>query len=95
MDELKPLTKKQEKELLESSAFVSAAHAQLSCQYFMLADEEAEKFSEWTKTLPKANCGAIGGRFTWSFCNTSLGTVKKVTDGITKQELDLTDYDSW
>jgi hypothetical protein len=39
--------------------------------------------------------GAIGGAHTFSFTHTSLGTICKVKDAITDQELDLTDYGSW
>lgn len=39
--------------------------------------------------------GAIGGELTYSFTPTSLGTVVKVTNGLTNETLDLTDYDSW
>lgn len=39
--------------------------------------------------------GAIGGELTYSFTPTSLGTVEKVFHSGTKQELDVTDYDSW
>lgn len=62
---------------------------------YTLDADQAKKFSEWTETLPDANVGAIGGRYTFSFCGTGLGIVTKVTDAITKQECDLTDYDSW
>lgn len=39
--------------------------------------------------------GAIGGALTYSFTPTSIGTVEKVFHSGTKQELDVTDYDSW
>lgn len=39
--------------------------------------------------------GAIGGRYTYSFTPTSLGTVVKVYDAITKETIDLSDYDTW
>ena len=62
---------------------------------FSLDKEQLEKLSEWMKTRPKAYGGAIGGRYVYTFCNTSLGTVVKVRDDITKEEIDLTDYVSW
>lgn len=43
----------------------------------------------------KAYDGAIGGRFTYCFTPTSLGTVIKVKDYISKKEIDVSDYDSW
>jgi hypothetical protein len=39
--------------------------------------------------------GAIGGSLTYSFTNTSLGTVVTVKDGFTGETLDVTDYDMW
>lgn len=39
--------------------------------------------------------GACGGALTYSFTPTSIGTVLTVTHGVTKEKLDLTDYDSW
>lgn len=43
----------------------------------------------------KAYEGSIGGRFTYSFTPTSLGTVTKVRDNISGEELDVTDYGAW
>jgi hypothetical protein len=39
--------------------------------------------------------GSIGGAFTYSFKPTSIAMIVKVTDSITGEMLDLTDYDSW
>ena len=39
--------------------------------------------------------GAIGGGTTYSFTPTSLGVIVKVHDALTKEVLDLSDYDSW
>jgi len=41
------------------------------------------------------NYGACGGAITYHFTPTSLGVVLTVTHGVTKEKLDLTDYDSW
>ena len=62
---------------------------------FDLTKEQCEKLAEWkkTKNLDKY-VGAIGGRFTYSFCPTSLGIITIVTDDLDKTEIDLTDY-SW
>lgn len=62
---------------------------------FKLETEELKKLNEWIKKLPKASSGAIGGRLTYSFTPTSLGMVIKVTDEISKQTIDLSDYDRW
>lgn len=39
--------------------------------------------------------GAIGGSLTYSFTPTSLGMIVKVRDALSKQEIDLTNYDEW
>ena len=39
--------------------------------------------------------GASGGELTYSFTPTSLGMIVSVRHGVTKQEFDFTDYDSW
>ncbi len=39
--------------------------------------------------------GAIGGGLTYQFTPTGLGTVLKVTEALTGETLDVTDYDSW
>lgn len=41
----------------------------------------------------RPNYGAIGGELTYIFTPTSIGTIVKVVHGVTKAELDLTDYD--
>ncbi len=60
---------------------------------FSLDERQTQALNEWVKTLPEAYAGAIGGRLTFSFTPTSLGTVVKVRDGISDKEVDLTDYD--
>lgn len=40
-------------------------------------------------------CGAIGGQFTWSFTPTTIGLIVHVTDNVSKEFADLTDYDSF
>lgn len=39
--------------------------------------------------------GAIAGGYTYFFTPTTLGTVAKVINNLTKEEIDLTDYDKW
>jgi hypothetical protein len=43
----------------------------------------------------RPNYGAIGSTLTYMFTPTSIGTIVKVVHGVTKAELDLTDYDWW
>lgn len=78
---------------------------------FSISQEEWDKFKEWAKEqdnkvseLQKNTeffkfgvpyYGATGGGYTYCFTPTSLGLVVKIRNNITKEELDLTDYDSW
>jgi hypothetical protein len=65
---------------------------------FELDEEEIQKLNEWMKSRPQVEperLGAIGGRYTFSFCHTSLGQVTTVRDDATGDEIDLTDYSSW
>jgi hypothetical protein len=39
--------------------------------------------------------GAIGGRYSYIFTPTSLGTVSRVKCCACQAEIDLTDYDEW
>lgn len=63
---------------------------------FGLSEEQQTKLTEWTLTKDmEAYTGAIGGRFTYSFTPTNLGTVVKVKDELDGTKIDLSDYDSW
>lgn len=62
---------------------------------FELSEEEQEKLAAWRSTHEEVYTGAIGGRYTYSFTPTSLGEVILVTDNVTGEELNLTDYESW
>lgn len=59
---------------------------------FTLDDEQLKKLTEWWDNRPKKNEGCSGGRYVYMICPTTLGTVLKVRDDITKEEIDLTDY---
>jgi len=66
---------------------------------FSLDATQKEKLAVWIKehdkTCPYAvKQGAIGGRLTWTFTPTSLGLVSRVKCAC-KEEVDLSDYDSW
>ena len=72
----------------------------LTFGWFEPGDED--KFNAWLaehdKTCRMAgnrNTGAIGGRLTYSFTPTSLGTVTKVTCACGKGEIDLSHYEDW
>lgn len=70
-------------------------------------EQEAKALERQRKTLPPEEfdhltmggkhpyTGASGGSYTYSFTPTSLGTAVKVTDNLSGETIDLTDYDSW
>jgi hypothetical protein len=60
-------------------------------------DRKVEEMQKGThlEHLGEAYYGAIGGGYTYSFTPTGLGVVAKVTNNLTHEELDVTDYDAW
>ncbi len=75
---------------------------------FNLNKEQLKKLDRWNKDQEnivrqtqklKPNedpyYGAIGGQLTYSFTPTSLGVIEKIHHCVTKNELDLTEYDLW
>ena len=62
---------------------------------FHIDKDQKKKITEWYETLPKCYAGAIGGRLTYKFTVTSIGTVLRVKDSITGKEIDVTDYAGW
>lgn len=65
--------------------------------FFSLTEEQTEKALVWQEELCKddANIGAIGGRFTYKITPTGLGNIIIIVDNVTKQELNVTDYEDW
>lgn len=39
--------------------------------------------------------GAIGGGYTFSFTPTSIGLIIQISNNVTKEMLDVTDYENW
>lgn len=72
---------------------------------FSLTTEQVKKASDWCKKqdaklallqkLETPNYGANGGAYTYEFTPTTLGLVTKVRNNLTKDEIDLTDYEEW
>ena len=76
-----------------------------------LTDEQKQKLADFKKAQDNkvmqmqkgtpmerngfAYYGAIGGAYTYKIGFTSLGQYVSVVNELTKEELDLTDYDSW
>lgn len=62
----------------------------------LLSTEQLHTLNKWKleqqKQYMPGQSGAIGGEYTYSFTPTSLGTIIKVHNEMTKQELDLTEY---
>lgn len=68
---------------------------------FELTPGECQDFNRWSKLqdskaaqlqrLPFPNYGAAGGAYTFSFTPTSIGTVVKIQNGITKETLEWVD----
>lgn len=68
---------------------------------FYITQDEYKKFSDWKKEHNKKckfsdsmSGGAIGGRFTYIFTPTGVGTATTVKCAC-GEECDLTDYDMW
>lgn len=51
--------------------------------------------AEHFKERGQVYAGVIGGNLSFTVTPTSLGTVIKVTESITGETLDLSDYDNW
>lgn len=62
---------------------------------FKLSNEQIVKVNEWMSKHVAQYTGAIGGRYTYSFCPTTLGVLVKITDSVTNEILDVTEYDGW
>ena len=61
---------------------------------FTLSEEQNKKVKDFIDKNKKYS-GAIGGQFTWSFTPTSIGMVIQITDNISKEVLDVSNYDEW
>jgi hypothetical protein len=64
------------------------------------AAPKIEKWVEFLDTIIKEKkisrrTGAAGGRFTYSFTPTGLGTIVKIHDALTNETLDVTSYEEW
>ncbi len=61
---------------------------------FSLTNNQQDLISKWLEN-PGDYCGAIGGRLTFSFTPTSIGVITIVTDNLTKETLNITNYEEW
>lgn len=70
---------------------------------FKLEPEQLKEISKWMETQDAAAkhgkehpyYGCSGGGYTYHFTPTTLGLVVKVTNNLTKEEIDVTDYHNW
>ena len=65
---------------------------------FTVEDDQFKKYVEWKrehdKICPQTKVGAIGGKETYLFTQTSLGLITVIKCAC-EEELDLTNYDEW
>jgi len=57
--------------------------------------EQDQKVAKLRRVSGAANYGAIGGGYKFVFTPTNMGTVAGVINQVTKDELNLTDYNEW
>jgi len=64
---------------------------------FELSIPQVKKLEEWISLRKETvkDTGAIGGRFTFCFTPTSLGTVITVKDSVDNSTIDISDYTDW
>jgi len=74
---------------------------------FEMEPSQLDKFLKWrdeqdAKVILKqkhnkryADYGACGGGYTFLFSPTNIGTAVSVTNDLTRETVNLTDYDSW
>lgn len=60
-----------------------------------LNQSQAQKLVEWKSNHVNVGSGAIGGRYTYCYTPTSIGTIIIVKDSITNTQIDLTEYEEW
>lgn len=58
---------------------------------FELSMEQLQQFEEWKNAHKWVPTGAVGGRYSFTFTPTGIGTFITITDCITKQTLDVSD----
>lgn len=66
---------------------------------FFLTDKQlkqSKKFiKQQNKKMTDADHGSIGGAYTYHITPTSIGTVIKLENSVTKANIDLSEYDLW
>jgi len=65
---------------------------------YYLNEKEEKSANEWIKKQEKKKKSpktAIGGRFSYRFTPTGIGTAVIIIDNLLKKEENITDYDCW
>lgn len=57
-------------------------------------DEQDKKVAE-RQNRPHAYYGCSGGAYTYHFTPTSIGLCVEVSNGLTEEEINLTEYEDW
>ena len=61
---------------------------------YELTPTQVKKLASWFKTRPDAELiGTIGCRYTYKITPTSIGPLISIVDNLTKEELDLVEYE--
>ena len=58
---------------------------------FELSEQQVTKFRKWSDQHKSVYTGAVGGRYEFSFLDTSIGTFVGVRDCVTDEVLDLSE----
>lgn len=58
-------------------------------------DKKILEFIEKQEKKTDGNYGAIGGAYTYSFTQTGIGVGVRLKNSVTKEEIDLTEYENW
>lgn len=67
-------------------------------KHFEMTDVESDKVDVWMREqrIKKPDpASSIGGRFSFTFIPTAVGTVVKVHDVVLDEEFDATEYVGW
>jgi hypothetical protein len=60
-----------------------------------LNQSQLQKLADWKSSHVNVGTGAIGGRYTYCYTPTSIGTILIVKDNVTNTQIDLTEYEEW
>lgn len=66
---------------------------------FTISNKEQKKIDAFLKKqdriMRNVNVGAIGGAYTYHFTPTSIGVIIEIENTVTKEKINVTDYDLW